>query len=245
MDFEAPFNGLSFTGTGCVLALSLTRDHVLRALAMLLVILMYSVAFVLAYLTLRTTLFGERIATSLLSLPATILFALPALRKTFPDAPPYGVYLDIYCYIVCEVRRPHEHKGLTLNAEAQLIAGICLFVLVVLKSADASTLTVPANLPSWLVPPAPTPRGSVAPLPDDDDRRLSYAWSATPSSSSASESSVTKRHFDDRGPAPDELRPGFDPHVHRASRARVRIVFNEDEEDIGQVAGEKRSPAQV
>lgn len=87
---EAGYHGVNFDGTGCVLELNLARDYVLRALAIIILILMWSTTITVGYMTLRTVVLGEKLAPSLYTFPATILFALPALRSTLPDAPPYG-----------------------------------------------------------------------------------------------------------------------------------------------------------
>ena len=91
--------GLTFDGTGCVFQLRVGRDYVLRALAIIIVrraaelgflteiqcaqlIIMWAVSLAIVYITVRTTVLGEQMVGGLLAAPATVLFALPAVRQT-------------------------------------------------------------------------------------------------------------------------------------------------------------------
>jgi hypothetical protein len=47
----------------------------------------------MVYLCLLSTFFGRSIPPNYLAVPATILFALPALRGVMPGAPTFGTYM--------------------------------------------------------------------------------------------------------------------------------------------------------
>lgn len=58
----------------------------------------------LVYATALLVIFRKNTPAGFIALPATVLFALPALRNVQPGAPPIGTYADAASLIIEEVR---------------------------------------------------------------------------------------------------------------------------------------------
>ena len=126
------FEGIDFQDpTGRLLIINLSRSAIVKGFCIVVVcgkhiilrytllekrylnlfhIVTWSITLVIIYVTLQGTLFSRNLSGPLLALPATILFALPALRKTQPDVPTFGTYIDLFSFMITEVSKFICHK---------------------------------------------------------------------------------------------------------------------------------------
>jgi len=89
--------------SGRSLQIDISRSTVVKGFAVLLIIVSWAISLMVIYVTLHGTIFGAIVTPALLTAPASILFALPALRNLQPNVPTFGTYSDVYSFMITEI----------------------------------------------------------------------------------------------------------------------------------------------
>ncbi|KAG1849505.1 hypothetical protein F4604DRAFT_92211 [Suillus subluteus] len=81
------------------LALTLRRQRMVKAFAILLVVTNWVLSVTVLWMTVLV-LFRAHVDDNLILTSAAVLFALPQIRATMPDSPPFGAFIDIAGYFM-------------------------------------------------------------------------------------------------------------------------------------------------
>lgn len=80
------------------LALTVQRQNMVMAFALLLVITNWILSLTVLWMTVLV-MFRTHVNDNLILISTAVLFALPQIRASMPDSPPFGVFIDIPGYI--------------------------------------------------------------------------------------------------------------------------------------------------
>ncbi|KAG2117498.1 hypothetical protein BD769DRAFT_1051760 [Suillus cothurnatus] len=81
------------------LALTVRRQHMIKAFALLLVITNWILTVTVLWMTVLV-LFRANVSCNLILISTSVLFALPQIRASMPDSPPFGTFIDIAGYFM-------------------------------------------------------------------------------------------------------------------------------------------------
>ncbi|KAG1721694.1 uncharacterized protein EDB91DRAFT_244654 [Suillus paluster] len=81
------------------LALTFQRQRMVRAFALVLVVTNWVLSVTILWMTILV-LFHTNINDGLILASTTVLFALPQIRASMPDSPPFGAFIDIAGYFM-------------------------------------------------------------------------------------------------------------------------------------------------
>ncbi|KAG1853161.1 hypothetical protein DFJ58DRAFT_914256 [Suillus subalutaceus] len=81
------------------LALTLRRQRMVKAFAILLVVTNWVLSVTVLWMTVLV-LFRAHVDDNLILISTAVLFALPQIRATMPDSPPFGAFIDIAGYFM-------------------------------------------------------------------------------------------------------------------------------------------------
>lgn len=110
LDMKASIPGLKFTGESArsdlkeitVIKLNLQRAQNVIAVSVGIQLMMLMLALSILAMVIYGTIHGNESALIPLSISATLIFGLPALRDTQPGIPPLGVFSDYISYLWAE-----------------------------------------------------------------------------------------------------------------------------------------------
>ncbi|KAG2131443.1 uncharacterized protein EDB93DRAFT_939477 [Suillus bovinus] len=81
------------------LALTVERQKMVKAFALLLVVINWTLSVTILWMTVLV-LCRANVNDSLILTSTTVLFALPQIRASMPDSPPFGAFIDISGYFM-------------------------------------------------------------------------------------------------------------------------------------------------
>lgn len=81
------------------LALTVQRQNMVKAFALLLVVTNWVLSVTVLWMTVLV-LFRANVNDNLILISTAVLFALPQIRASMPDSPPFGAFIDIAGYFM-------------------------------------------------------------------------------------------------------------------------------------------------
>ncbi|EGN99357.1 hypothetical protein SERLA73DRAFT_73891 [Serpula lacrymans var. lacrymans S7.3] len=133
------------------LTLSLDRQLPVKAFVVIILITNWMMSLTVLWMTI-IVLFRQKIDSGLLLGSTTILFALPQIRASMPDAPPFGAFIDIGGYFmnVCLVSVCVRHMIPNFVIEANCLPDIAAPRLDISTPPHSTTLPLQTPSPTYV-----------------------------------------------------------------------------------------------